>query len=54
MDNLTIPLNSYLPHLGGTWMGVNISTISNEVVEVMKENFEKHLEAVLTEVSIFY
>ena len=35
-------------------MGVNISTISNEVVEVMKENFQKHLEAVLTEVSIFY
>ena len=54
MDDLTIPLNSYLPHLGGTWMGVNINTISNAVVEVMKENFQKHLEAVLTEVSIFY
>ena len=49
-----IPPNKYLPDLAGTWRGLPVSTIEEEVVRVMVSKFRIHRDEQRAVVSLFF
>ena len=53
-DSVFIPPNEYLPDLAGTWRGLPVSTIEEEVVRVMVSKFRIHRDEQRAEVRLFF
>jgi hypothetical protein len=50
IDDVYIPLNHYLPDLGGRWMGVRVSNISETLIRLMTAKFESDYREELAKV----